>query len=249
MLYCFHLRPVWNRAVGKRFATTRWSLVLSAQEGSPGDSAEALAELCESYWYPLYAFVRRQGYNPDDASDLTQAYFAKLLEKEYLKDVRRDAGRFRSFLLASLKHFLYNEWDRQHALKRGGHVRQISLDATAAEDRYAVEPADRLTPEDLYEQRWALTVLERTLTRQAEETAADKRDQFAKLQPFLIGGENDLTYRQVGKSLAMTEGAVKVAVHRLRRRFGMLLREEIAQTVTDPQDVDDEIRHLLECLS
>jgi len=236
-------------AGGRRFATTRWSLVLDAR-GDPSDTSEqALAELCESYWYPLYAFVRRQGHNPEDAADLTQAYFAKLLEKDYLQDVRPEAGRFRSFLLASLKHFLYNEWDRQKAQKRGGHVRRVSLDTEHAEHRYSIEPVDYLTPEDQYQQHWALTVLERTLDQLGEETPESKRFRFHKLRPFLIGAETDITYRQIAEDLGMSESGVKVAVHRLRRRFGAVLRQEIEQTVADPHDVDDEIRHLLECLS
>ena len=234
---------------GRRFATTRWSLVLDARGDSHDSSARALAELCESYWYPLYAFVRRQGHRPEDAADLTQAYFAKLLEKGYLKDVRPEAGRFRSFLLASLKHFLCNEWDRQMAQKRGGHIRQISLDAAAAENRYSIEPVDHLTPEDLYEQRWALTVLERTLDRLAEETPESKRFRFDRLRPFLIGDEAATPYREVAAELGMSESGIKVAVHRLRRRFGVILRQEIGQTVADSQEVDDEIRHLLERLS
>ena len=152
---------------GRRFATTRWSLVLDAREGGPRLSEQALTELCESYWYPLYAFVRRQGHSAEDAADLTQEYFAKLLEKDYLQDVRPEAGRFRSFLLVSLKHFLYNEWDKEKAQKRGGHLRRIPLDGDSAETRYTVEPVDLRTPEDLYERRWAMTVLERVLDRLA----------------------------------------------------------------------------------
>lgn len=236
-------------AGGRRFATTRWSLVLDARDGDSHNSGEALAELCESYWFPLYAFVRRQGHSPEDAADFTQAYFANLLEKGYLQDVRPEAGRFRSFLLASLKHFLYNEWDRRQAQKRGGHVQKISLDAQLAENRYSIEPVERSTPEDLYEQHWALTVLERALCQLAEETPESKRLRFEKLRPFLIGGEADANYRQIGEELGMSESGVKVAVHRLRHRFGVVLRQEIGQTVADPHEVDDEIRHLLGCLS
>jgi len=236
-------------AGGRKFATTRWSLVLDARDGEAHNSDEALAELCESYWFPLYAFVRRQGHGPEDAADLTQAYFAKLLEKEYLQDVRPEAGRFRSFLLTSLKHFLYNEWDRRRAQKRGGHLQKISLDAQLADNRYSVEPVERLTPEDLYEQHWALTVLERALSQLAKETPESKRFRFEKLRPFLIGEETDLTYRQIADDLGMSESGVKVAVHRLRRRFGVVLRQEIEHTVADPQEVDDEIHYLLECLS
>jgi len=236
-------------AADRRFATTRWSLVLDARGRDAPTSEKALAELCESYWFPLYAFVRRQGHDPADAADLTQAYFAKLLEKDYLQDVRPEAGRFRSFLLASLKHFLYNEWDRRKALKRGGHLRMISLDASDAETRFSIQPVETLTPEDLYEQHWALAVLERTLNRLEEETPRDKRARLESLRPFLIGGEADRSYRQVAEELEISEGGVKVAVHRLRRRFGALLRQEIEHTVADPAQVDDEIRHLLESLS
>lgn len=234
---------------GRKFVTTRWSLVLEARGEDDLASDGALEELCESYWYPLYAFVRRQGYSPDDAADLTQAYFTKLLEKDYLQDVRPEAGRFRSFLLASLKHFLYNEWDRQKAQKRGGHLRRISLDSQRAENRYSVEPVEHITPEDLYEQNWALTVLEKTLDHLANEIPTDKRDRFERLRPFLVGDEIDTTYRQIGDEIGMSEGGVKVAVHRLRRRFGLLLREEIGQTVADPEEIESEIRHLLGCLN
>ena len=244
-----HLREHQGMAAGRRFATTRWSLVLDARDGKSHDSNKALAELCESYWFPLYAFVRRQGHDADDAADLTQAYFAKLLEKDYLQDVRPEAGRFRSFLLASLKHFLYNEWDRQKAQKRGGHVQKISLDAQLAENRYGIEPVEHLTPEDLYEQHWALIVLDRTLLKLAEETPESKRFRFEKLRPFLIGEQTDITYRQLAEELGMSESGIKVAVHRLRRRFGTALRQEIGHTVAHPEEVDDEIRHLLECLN
>lgn len=229
----------------RRFATTRWSLVLGARDGDSAASQAALAELCESYWFPLYAFVRRQGHGPDDAADLTQGFFAKLLEKNYLQDVRPDAGRFRSFLLASLKHFIYNEWDRQQAQKRGGHVPKISLDAALAESRYAIEPVESRTPEDLYERHWALTVLQRALERLEAETPAGKRDRFENLRPYLTGDGSDATYAEVAARLGLSEGGVKVAVHRLRHRFGAMLRQEIGETVADPQEVDDEIRHLL----
>jgi len=236
-------------AAGRRFATTRWSLVLDARERGSRASEQALAELCESYWFPLYAFVRRQGHGPEDAADLTQAYFAKLLEKGYLQDVRPEAGRFRSFLLASLKHFLYNEWDRQQAQKRGGHLKKISLDAQLAENRYSVEPVERLTPEDMFEQHWALTVLERALGQLVEDTPESKRNRLEKLRPFLIGGGSETPYREIAEELGISESGVKVAVHRLRRRFGMVLRQEIEQTVANPDEVDDEIRYLLECLT
>ena len=232
--------------MNRGFATTRWSLVLSAQEGSSEQARQALAELCESYWYPLYAFVRRQGQDPDEARDLTQAYFAKLLEKDYINDVRPETGRFRSFLLASLKHFLFNEWDRARTLKRGGRVETVSLDATEAERRYLLEPADPTTPGALYEQKWAITVLDRSLIRlrrRYEESGGSLR--FEELSQFLVSSGTGCSYRDMAQRLELSESGVKVAVHRLRKRFGRCLREELAETVRHPDEVDDEIRYLL----
>lgn len=232
--------------MSKRFRTTRWSLVVAARDGSDTGSQHALAELCEAYWYPLYAFVRYQGYDQDDAADLTQAYFARVLEKNYLGDVQEDAGRFRSFLLASLKNFLAKERDKASALKRGGGVNTVSLDSASAESRYQNEPVDRLDPDAVFERRWAMTVLERVMDQlEAEFGNAGKAKRFEKLHGFLIGEEPHAPYRVVAQELQMKEGAVKEAVHRLRKRFGHLLREEIASTVADPDDVDDEVRHLL----
>jgi len=231
--------------VGKRFNTTRWTLVLRAREGSSSQARGALEELCEAYWYPLYAFVRRQGYDAEQACDLTQTYFATLLEKGYLSDVRPEAGRFRSFLLASLKHFLYNEWDKQQALKRGGHLKHVSLDASDAERRYTFEPADTVTPEALYEQRWALTVLDRTLERlRLTYESSNRIPQFEAMRGCLADDRRS-SYHEIAEALSMTEGAVKVAVHRMRKRFGQCLRDEIAETVETSADVDAEIKHLL----
>ena len=223
--------------------------MLAAREGSSEQSRGALAELCEAYWYPLFVFVRRQGYDPDDALDLTQGFFATLLEKAYLDDVRPEAGRFRSFLLASLKHFLYNEWDKVKTLKRGGHLTKLSLDSINAESRYFIEPQEEATPESVYEQHWAMTVLARTLDRLETELPAKSRSRFESLKGFLTGDSEDLTYRQVAAELGMTEGAVKVTIHRLRARYGEVLRAEIAQTVDDPESVDEEIEYLLTVLS
>jgi RNA polymerase sigma-70 factor (ECF subfamily) len=234
---------------GRRFATTRWSLVLEARDGVSSAAHEALAELCDAYWFPLYAFVRRQGHGPDDAADLTQGFFTRLMEKDYLQDVRPEAGRFRSFLLASLKHFLYNEWDRRHAQKRGGQVTKLSLDAELAENRYSVEPVAAQTPEDLYERQWALTVLERALAQLAAEIPSEQHLRFERLRPHLIGDEQGASYAEIAAELGLSESGVKVAVHRLRQRFGTTLRREIGQTVSNPEEVDDEIRHLLTSLS
>lgn len=234
-----------------RFLTTQWSVVLAAGDASSKDSAEALATLCELYWYPLYAFVRRRGHDPDAAQDLTQAFFARVIEKAYLRDATPTRGRFRSFLLGSLKHFLANEWDHARALKRGGGAVVLPLDVELGqgETRYRLEPADEETPERLFERQWAMALLGRVLARLLEEAeAAGKSAQLDVLKPLLTGEPIDETYAQLGAQLGMSEGAVKVAVHRLRRRMRVLLQEEIARTVEDPRDVEDEIHHLFEVL-
>ena len=235
-----------SRRAGRRsFATTHWSLVLAAGHGSRPDAGAALATLCEAYWYPLYYYVRRCGYRAEEAQDLTQEFFAKLLEKGSLKVADPDRGRFRSFLLASLTHFLANEWRRASARKRGGGKPAISLDAESAETRYRREPAHDLTPEKAYERRWALLLLEKALSKLRDEYAASGKSKvFARLSGFLAGREHVL-YEKAARELDMTEGAVKVAVHRLRRRCRAILRAEVAQTVADPADVDEELRHLM----
>ncbi len=229
-----------------RFATTHWSLVLGAGRRGSTASRRALATLCESYWFPLYAFVRREGYSAPDAQDLTQEFFARLLEKKYLAVVDPRRGRFRSFLLAAMKHFLAHERDRAKAKKRGGGRRILSLDFPSAESRYNLDPADELTPERLYERRWALALLEQVLKRLRDEhAAAGKLALFERLKEFLTGAKGSQSYQQIADELAMTEGAIKVAVHRLRRRYRELLEEEIAQTVAGPEEVEDERRALL----
>ena len=229
-----------------RFPTTQWHLVLVAREGYSPESRAALASLCRTYWYPLYAFIRRQGYSPDDAKDLTQGFFARLLEKHYLRDYERERGRFRSFLLASLKHFLANEHDWNRAQKRGGGVAQLSLDAIieTAEHRYSLEPRSDLTPERIFEKQWAVTVLDRVLLRLSQES-----EHFEKLKGFLVGDEARIPYRQVALDLGTTEGALKVSIHRLRRRFREALREEISHTVSDPAEIQEEIRYLMAIVS
>jgi RNA polymerase sigma factor (sigma-70 family) len=239
-------------AAHDRFLTTQWSVVLAAGRQSSQESAEALATLCELYWYPLYAFVRRRGYDADAAQDLTQAFFARVIEKAYLRDATPARGRFRSFLLASLKHFLANEWDHARALKRGGGARMVPLEVEfgAGETRYRLEPANDETPELLFERRWALALLERVVARLREEyDGAGKVAQFDALKFVLTGDPSDETYAQLGERLNMSEGAVKVSVHRLRKRVRALLQEEIARTVADSREVDDEIQHLFEVLS
>lgn len=237
-------------AAGGRFATTHWSVVLAAGRRASPRSQEALAELCRTYWYPLYAYVRRVGHSPEDAQDLTQEFFARLLEKNYLAKVARDKGRFRSFLLASLKHFLANEWDKARAQKRGGGQSFIRLDDKAAESRYKLEPRDDASADRLYERRWALTLLDRVLARlRQEHTAAAKLKQFDALKAFLGGERGSEGYAAVGAALGMNEANVKVTVHRLRKRYRDLLRDEIAQTVANEAEIEDEIRHLFAALS
>ena len=234
----------------RHFATTRWSLVLAAGNPSSPQSAAALAALCETYWYPLYAYVRRRGHDADDAQDLTQTFFARLLEKNDLAAARRERGKFRSFLLTSLKHFLANEWDRERAQKRGGGRPSLSIDFGTAEDRYRREPSHELTAEKVFERRWALVLLENVLARLHEESVqAGKSGIFDRLKVFLTGEQPAVSSGQLAAELEMTEGALKLAVHRLRRRYRELLRAEIAQTVADSKEIDQEIRDLFAAIS
>jgi RNA polymerase sigma-70 factor (ECF subfamily) len=234
-----------EHAPRRGFATTRWSLVLAA--GTPG-SADALAALSTTYWYPIYAFIRRSGCSAHDAEDLTQQFFARLLEKNFLAGADRAKGRFRSYLLGALKHFLANQRDRAAALKRGGGQMMAPLEGRSAEERYRHEPADELTPEKLFERRWALTVLEQALTRLRDEhAAAGKLDLFDRLKPALTG-ELPGGFAELAAELGMTEGAVKAAVHRLRKRYREAMRAEIAQTVAREEEVEDEIRALFAAL-
>jgi RNA polymerase sigma factor (sigma-70 family) len=233
----------------EHFATTHWSVVLTAQRTDSSRAQAALARLCQTYWYPLYVFVRRQGYNPPDAQDLTQEFFSRLLAKNYLAGVAPEKGNFRSFLLASLKHFLANEWDRTRAAKRGGGQTIISLDDTDAEERYRLEPVDNMTADKLFDRRWVMTLLEQVMARlRAEYTQLGNADLYESLKNSLGGPRESAPYAQLAAQLQMTEGAVKVAVHRLRARYRELLREEIAQTVTTQAEVDEEIRHLFSLL-
>jgi RNA polymerase sigma factor (sigma-70 family) len=232
-----------------RWATTSWTKVFAARGTPSVESRLALEALCRAYWYPLYAFVRRQGHDPEDAQDLTQAYFAELLEKGYLGQFDPSLGRFRVFLMTSMKHFLSKEREKARAVKRGGRAVVISLDADV-EGRLGLEPADRLTPEEIYERRWALTILERVLGKLRQEFKEEAREQeFERLKPFLTGEEPKVPYREVAAELGSSEDAVKSSVLRLRRRFGSRLREEIAETVASPEEVDEEVRHLLKSIA
>jgi RNA polymerase sigma-70 factor (ECF subfamily) len=228
------------------FATTRWSLVLAAGAGGSSEGVrKALTTLCETYWYPLYAFLRSRGSSVEDAQDLTQAFFARLLEKHDLRQADPARGRFRSFLLTSLKNFAANEHDREIAKKRGGGVPIVSLEFESAEDRFQMEPPTHDTPERIFDRRWALTLLDRVLSRlKAEMADGGRQAQFERLKTYLTGDQPQLSYAQTAGELGMSEGAVKVAVHRLRRQFRDLLRDEIAQTVSSPEEIEDELRHL-----
>ncbi|MEQ8763200.1 MAG: sigma-70 family RNA polymerase sigma factor [Planctomycetota bacterium] len=232
----------------RRFATTRWSVVLQAGRDSSPPARTALETLCESYWYPLYVFARRWGQDPEAACDSTQAFFARFLEKDYLGDVDRNRGRFRSFLLASFKNHLNNEHHYANAKKRGGGIQKLSLDVDSAEQRYALEPSHAVTPERVFERRWALTVLESVLQKlEAHYRDSGKEELFAALKGTLVGGRDD-SYRELGEKLDMTEGAIKVAVHRLRSRYRDTLRAEIADTVSNDEEIDEEMRYLLAAL-
>jgi len=225
------------------FKTTHWSVVLDAGRGDSPEATAALAKLCQTYWYPVFAFVRRLGNSPENAKDLTQEFFLRVIEKNYLKDLDRETGKFRSFLLVVLKRFLANEWERANRQKRGGGRQIISLDEQDTEMRYLAEPADDRSPERVFDHRWALTLLEQVSNRlQAEMTEAGKAGLSRELKDFL-GGDGG-SYSAAAERLQMNEGALRTAVHRLRRRYREILREEIASTVTSPEQIDDEIRHL-----
>jgi RNA polymerase sigma-70 factor (ECF subfamily) len=232
------------------FATTHWSVVLAAGQNTAPAAAAALETLCETYWYPLYAWLRRQGYGMHDAQDLTQSFLVHLLEKHRLPTVHPDKGKFRSFLLASLKHFLTNEWDKARALKRGGELKIVSIDDEEAEGRFQREPAHQQAPDKVFEQSWAATLLESVLKRLKAEYAADGRTAlFDRLQPYLSGDRGGAPYAEVAARLGLGESGVKMAVLRLRRRFGELLRAEIANTVSKPEEIDEEIRCLFAAVS
>mgnify|MGYP001811692618 FL=1 len=229
-----------------KVATTQWSQVLTARDGSDTEARAALESLCQTYWQPLYAYIRHQGSSPDEARDLTQGFFAEFLEKDVLADVDPDKGRFRSFLLASLRNFLSHERDRERALKRGGGTMTLSLDVEAGEAGYALRPVEATTPIDVFERRWAMTVLDRAMGRLQQQVDSSESDiSFEQLKPYLTSSEPQVPYRETAEAMGASEGAVATAVHRLRKRYGQCLRAEIAETVVDPSQVDAELRHLL----
>ena len=232
-----------------RFNETHWTTVLAAGQKN-SQAKEALQKLCQIYWYPLYVFVRRQGHSRHDAEDLTQEFFARLLTRNDLATVDREKGKFRSFLLASMKHFLANEWDKAQAKKRGGGKQILSINVQDFESKYAMEPAHAITPDKLYDRRWAMTVLEQVMAKLRKEMRAEgKMDQFEQMKIFLAGSKGDVHYSKVAENLGISEIAVKTAVHRLRKRYRLLLIAEIANTVETKQDVEQELRHLLAALA
>jgi RNA polymerase sigma-70 factor (ECF subfamily) len=232
------------------FVTTRWTVVLQAGRKSSPNSDRALADLCQSYWYPLYAYVRRRCQSREDAEDLTQGFFEKFLAKNYLEGLNAERGKFRAFLLASLKHFLANEWDKAGRQKRGGGSQHLSLDWQQADERFHVVPPDHASPDRLFDREWAITLLEQVVERLRSECTADGRAElFEQARGYLMLGEALIPYSEAAAKLGLEEGAVRVAVHRLRKRYRQLLRDEIAQTINDPAQVQEELRSLQAALA
>jgi RNA polymerase sigma factor (sigma-70 family) len=241
------MEPLLHTFAGAaQFRTTRWSMVYraGAQSRSAEDTQRALEELCQAYWYPLYAYVRRLGHSPEDAQDVTQDFFSRLLEDNSLASVHESKGRFRSFLLASFKHLLANEWKHAHRQKRGGGKVHFSIEQEMAEGRYYKELLDRADPERLYERQWAETLLKRAIDRLRDEwESKDGTRRFEDLKPFLVD-KGSVAFATVAARAGVTEASLKWAVHKLRGRYRELVREEIAHTVSSPDEVDDELRHL-----
>ena len=238
-----------NSSQPQWFVTTHWSVVLAAGDTDSPPARTALETLCRAYWYPIYVYVRRKGYGPEDAQDLTQGFFAHLIAKEHIRLADPQRGRFRTFLLAMLDFYLAQEWSRAHRQKRGGQFQFVSLDQERAEDRYQLEPVDNNTPEKKFMQQWALTALQNTLAAlQVESESQGKGALFQETRGLLSGESESSAYPEIAQRLEMNEGAIRVAVHRLRKRYGELLRQEIAQTVDTDADVEDELRHLLTAL-
>lgn len=235
---------------GKWFATTHWSVVLAAGQQRSPDAQEALGKLCRIYWLPLYTYVRRKGHSPEEAQDLTQAFFAAFLEKNLLSRARRERGRFRSFLLTSLQNFLAHQWEKERAEKRGGACQLVSWDHATAESSYQLQSLSELPPDKAYDKRWALTLFQRALTGlQQEFELSGKGRLFEHLKKFLTEPANEKGYTQVAARLGMSPSAVSVGVHRLRKRYGELVREELAHTVTSAAEMDEELRYLISLMS
>lgn len=239
-----------SRDAGRRIVTTRWTVVLAAGRSDSSESRAALETLCEAYWYPVYAFVRRAGHSSDEARDLTQEFFSRVIEKRYLRAARPERGRFRSFLLASVRHFLSNERDWRNAIKRGGGKPVLPLEFDDGERRYKIEPVDDSTPERIYERRWATTVLEVAMRRLEDAQArAGRQASFSRMKGLVFGEAGPGAYEDLAAEVGMTVGALRVAIHRLRRQFGATLRQVIAETVERDDAVDEELRYLLGVIS
>lgn len=234
----------------RRFETTRWTVVLAAGEGDEEEARQALATLCQSYWHPVYAYLRARGHGRQEAEDLTQGFFTRLIEKDALRHARRERGRFRSFLLASLKNYVANEWDRERAQKRGGESGPVRLETDELERRLYLDPASQTTPEDLFLEHWTLALLDRvTVALGAEMRERGMGEEFEVLRDLLAPQGSGPRYKDVAARLGTTEGAVKVRVHRLRKRFGELLRREVVEVVPSPDQVEDELGALLEAVA
>jgi RNA polymerase sigma factor (sigma-70 family) len=232
------------------FATTRWSVVLAAAHGDTSHAQEALNHLCQTYWYPLYAYARRRGHSPHEAQDLTQEFFARLLQGNWVAKADQQRGRFRTFLLSAMQHFLANEWNRAHAQKRGGQQPILSLNDDSAEQRYQLEPVEKTTPESLFERGWALSLLNDVVLRLEREYEADgKREWMEATRPVLTMDRSAINYGDMARKLGMTETATRVAVHRLRQRYRKLIQAEVASTVAGPEEASEEMRHLFQVLS
>jgi len=232
------------------FLTTRWSMVLNAKDKAAPGSKEALESLCRTYWYPIYAFVRGAGHSPPDAQDLTKQFFVRLLTKDFLRVVTPEKGRFRTFLRMALKRFLANEWDHAHAQKRGGGATHLSFDTAAAEGRLGLEQAGTLAPDQIYDRTWALTLLEQASARlESEYRGAGQTGLWHQLKPHLTAERGSIAYPEIAAALGLSEGATRVALHRLRRRFRGVFRQAIAETVSTPEEVESELRLVLEILS
>lgn len=244
--------PTTNAGSARRdiFATTRWTLVVAAGHKSSPQSDAALAELCQTYWYPLYAYVRRQGHAREEAEDLVQGFFERFLARNYLEGLAAERGRFRAFLLAALKHFLANAWDRSRRQKRGGGVPHLSLDWEGANERFELEPTSSLSPDRAFDHAWALALLERVVTRLRDECVAEgKATLFDQTKGYLMLGEAAIPYTEAATRLGLEEAGVRTAVHRLRKRYRALLRDELGQTLVQPEMVEEELRALRQVLA
>jgi RNA polymerase sigma factor (sigma-70 family) len=232
------------------FVTTHWSVVLAAGHGDTPRASDALAHLCKTYWYPLYAYARRRGCPPHDAQDMTQEFFARLLAGNWVAKADQQRGRFRSFLLSAMKHFMANEWNKAQAQKRGGGHSVLSLNDDSAESRYRLEPVEKSTPETLFERGWAVTLLDGVLARLEEEHGrTGKQAWMDAMRPALTADRGTIDYASIADKLGITETAARVAVHRLRQRYRQLIRAEVASTVASPEEVDEEMNHLFRVLT